>query len=252
MNPKKSVMKATGGLAGAFALAGGTSVYGAIVSVAPPGDYSVPLGTSTGPVGNPDYDATYAGDRPWDVDGNGTNDFFFRLRYPGAPAGGTGIEWQDTFNPFTGLGATNGAISYTGGFGARYGFALAAGANIGPGGAFSTGAGVILGSRYYSAGTPSFYGGFAAGPNANGAVTPGTTAFAGFRFNAPDGTHYGYIQLNLNAGTYDFVSAAYETTPGTAIAAGAQPIPEPGTLAMLAVGAVGALGAAVSRRRNKQ
>jgi hypothetical protein len=72
-------------------------------------------------------------------------------------------------------------------------------------------------------------------------------AYAGFRFAAADGTHYGWVQLSVNAGAIDFVRAAYERTPGVAITAGA--VPEPSTLAMLAVGATAALGAVIKRRR---
>ena len=84
------------------------------------------------------------------------------------------------------------------------------------------------------------------GPGTN-AVAPGTQAYAGFRFNLPDGTHYGWILLSINAGIIDFTRAAYETTPNTAIATGA--VPEPSTLAGLAVGAVALVGAVAKRRR---
>ena len=94
-----------------------------------------------------------------------------------------------------------------------------------------------------------YYGGFAAnGPN--GSVAPGTFAFAGFRFNAADGTHFGWVKLAVNAGLIDFanpIAAAYESTPGTAIAAGA--VPEPGTMSLLALGAAGVVGAVIKRRR---
>jgi hypothetical protein len=43
------------------------------------------------------------------------------------------------------------------------------------------------------------------------------------------------------------MGAAFESIAGTAITAGA--IPEPSTLAMLALGAVGVLGTAIKRRR---
>jgi hypothetical protein len=93
-----------------------------------------------------------------------------------------------------------------------------------------------LGSNYGGI----LYGGFAT------QVPPGTNAYAGFEFTASDGVHYGWLYLNVNAGVIDFTGAAYESTPGMAIAAG---VPEPGTLAMLALGAVGIVGTAIKRRR---
>jgi PEP-CTERM motif len=46
---------------------------------------------------------------------------------------------------------------------------------------------------------------------------------------------------------FQFISAAFDNTPGTPIIAGA--IPEPGTLALLAFGAAGV--AAIHRRRKQ-
>ena len=95
----------------------------------------------------------------------------------------------------------------------------------------------------------NYYGGFAAaGPN--GSVPPGTFRFAGFRFQAADGTHYGWIRLRVNAGVIDFYDAGYETTPNQFIVPILEPvIPEPGTMTLLAMGAVGVVGAVIKRRR---
>ncbi|MEP7015241.1 MAG: PEP-CTERM sorting domain-containing protein, partial [Verrucomicrobiota bacterium] len=97
---------------------------------------------------------------------------------------------------------------------------------------------------YRSGGVPTYYGGFAV------QVTPGTQAYAGFQFQAADGIHYGWVQLAVSAnGTtsiIDFTNAAYNTTPGAPINAG---VPEPGTMALLAMGATAILGAAIKRRR---
>ena len=79
-------------------------------------------------------------------------------------------------------------------------------------------------------------------------IFAGTQRYAGFRFVDNVGaTHYGWILLSVSAGSIDFVSAAYQATANTAILAGA--VPEPGTMAALALGAVSVLGAVVRRRR---
>lgn len=223
-----ALQKATTGLAGAVAIAGGTAAYGQIIVVSTPADFVVSAGTATAPSVN------------WDVNGDGINDFTFGYRYPNT-ATGSGVIWQANMNPFTGSAATNGVIGYTGPF-IRYGSALAAGFSIGTGGAFSTVTQVALGSRYLSGGVPTYYGGFAA------SIAPGTLAYAGFRFNDSGGqVHYGWILLSVGPGSIDFVSAAYQSTSNTAILAGA--VPEPGTMAALAIGAVGVVGAVVRRRR---
>ena len=224
------MQKATTGLAGAVAIAGGTSAYASIVVVATPADFVVTPGTATVSVN-------------WDVNGDGINDFTFNYRYPNTASPGPGVIWQANMNPFTGSQAANGVIGYTGPF-VRYGSALASGFSIGTGGAFSTVTQVTLGSRYLSGGVPTYYGGFA------NSVPPGTQAYAGFRFNDSGGqVHYGWILLSVRAGSIDFVSAAFESTTGTAILAGA--VPEPGTMAALALGAVGFVGAVVRRRRQQ-
>jgi hypothetical protein len=61
--------------------------------------------------------------------------------------------------------------------------------------------------------------------------------------------HYGWVRVDINnaAGTFVVRDWAYEDSPGVGIPAGA--IPEPGTLGMLAAGAVGV--AALRRRRDR-
>ena len=226
------------GLAGALAIASGTSAYGTIVLVDPPPDLTnVPGGSTTSVV--------------WDVNSDGFNDFVFTNRYPNTAPGGYGVIWQLNMNPFGSTGSTNGLISYAGAF-VRYAYALGFGATIGPGDPrFSTQTQVTLGSKYsYGNAGVNYYGGFAAnGPN--GSVAPGTFAFAGFRFQAADGTHYGWLRLRVNAGVLDFADAGYETTPNQSIVPILEPppCPEPGTMALLAFGAVGVIGMVVKRRR---
>lgn len=234
-----SILKLSTGLAGAIAIAGGTSAYGAIVNVAVPADLTNTAGSPTNTTVN------------WDVNSDGLFDFTFQNRYPNTAAGNYGVVWQLNMNPATtALATTNGVVSYSGTF-VRYASALRAGTTIGTGGPFSTATQVTLGSRYsYGPSGAYNYGGFASGPNAaTGAVAPGTQAFAGFRFNAADGTHFGWIQLSVNAGIIDFTNAAYQTTVGASIAAGATAVPEPSTMATLAIGAVGVLGTVAKRRR---
>jgi len=246
MKREKITNKATKGLAGALLLAGGTTAYGDVISIATPADFNVAPGTA----------ATNAN---WDLDGNGTVDFIFNYRFPNTAAG-NGVVWQANMNPFTGLGATNGTVGYQGVF-IRYTSPLSPGFSIGAtlansagGGAntWSTAAQAVLGSRYLSGGVPTYYSGFASGPggpSGHNAVAPGTPAFVGFRFTLNGATHFGWLQLSVGPGSIDFISAAYENTPGAAIAAGA--IPEPSSLAMLAMGAVGVAGLTVARRRRR-
>jgi hypothetical protein len=232
MKQQKNMVKATKGLAGALAIASGTAAYANPVPSVVPADFVVAPGTAT------------AGPVNWDVNSDGTPDFTFSYRFPNT-ATGSGVVWQANMNT---IAATSGVVSYLGPF-VRYAFALQSNTLINSGSAFSTTAGlqVVLGSQYRSGGVPSYYGGFAAGPNANGAVPPGTQAFVGFRFNAADGTHFGWLRLSVGPGSIDFVSAAWDNVPNQGIAAGA--IPEPGTMALLALGAAGVVGAAIKRRR---
>ncbi len=233
MNKTPRLRKAAKGLAGALAIASGTTAYGAIVFVNPPADLTNTPGSSS----------TFA---LWDVNGDGTNDFFFQNRYPNTAPGGTGVIWQLSMNPLTDAPAANGVISYPGQF-VQYAYAFQGAILVGSfDQRFSTQTQVVLGSRYsYGSAGVNYYGGFAGG-NSNGSVAPGTFAFAGFRFTAADGIHYGYIRLSVSAGMIDFDYAAYNTTPGDPITS---PIPEPGTMALLALGAVGVIGTVTRRRR---
>lgn len=240
MSKKNRVKKLGKGLAGALVIASGTSSYGNIIEIfTPPDLINVPGGANT----------TFL----WDVNGDGTNDFRFVNRYPNTAPGDYGFIWQLRMDPTS---ASNGLLSYSGQF-QRYAFGLDHYVFFGPERTgFSTQSQVVLGSRYSYGGGGSYYyfGGFAAGLGDRGngyrSVHPGQFAFVGFRFRAADGTHYGWIRLSVNAGIIDFDTAAYNTTPNGQIATyHTDPlIPEPGTLALLAVGAVGVVGAVIKRR----
>jgi len=81
----------------------------------------------------------------------------------------------------------------------------------------------------------------------------GANSFMGFRFGNSTTWNYGWIEATWNSSTNTFqlLSAAYESTPNTATAAGAAaPVPEPsaGALAALVLGGT-ALGIARRKRQ---
>ncbi len=239
MKQRTSLKNASNGLVGALAIAAGTNAYSQAVLVTPPPDSTIVPGAPNAAFN-------------WDVNSDGIMHFIFLNRYPNIdPAAGDGVIWQLRMNPFAGSASTNGLLGYGSASTFKYAFALGNGSFIGPASTgFTLTSTVILGSQYAYSGVASLYGGFAAG-GPNGSVNPGVPAFAGFRFTAADGTHYGWLQLSVNAGNIDFISAAYNATLGIGIAAGATTaVPEPSTLAMLSLGAAGVLGAVVRRRRS--
>ena len=63
----------------------------------------------------------------------------------------------------------------------------------------------------------------------------------GFKFDAADGTHYGWVRITMDASLYNSFTVnewAYNTVAGEGILAG---VPEPGSLGLLATGDVGML-----------
>ena len=91
-------------------------------------------------------------------------------------------------------------------------------------------------------------------PSVGTELTPGVETYVGVEFTLGDGTHYGWIGVvplwvsdaggsGDDALGLDAFAWGYETEAGVPIEAG---VPEPGTLALLAMGAVGVL----SRRRH--
>ena len=76
-----------------------------------------------------------------------------------------------------------------------------------------------------------------------------TNGFIGLRFFIDDQPHFGWARLSVSdvVTLHDF---AYQSTPNTAISAGdGIPVPEPGTLALLAAGATGLLAWRLVRGR---
>ena len=72
----------------------------------------------------------------------------------------------------------------------------------------------------------------------------GSPTYLGVRFNPGDGIHFGWIGVMRSLNVLDAFAWGYETTPGVPIAAG---VPEPGTLALLAIGVAGV----VTKRRRR-
>ena len=97
---------------------------------------------------------------------------------------------------------------------------------------------------------PSFFGSMAFSGNPNAEFDGLNGAFIGFSFpDAASNLLYGWIRVNVDTSTqtFEILDWAYESDPSKGIVAGT--VPEPGTLGLLAAGAVG-VGA--MRRRKKQ
>ncbi len=232
------------GFAGAVAFAGASQAYGTVVSVATPTNIvNAPLGTGVNT--KREY---------WNVDTGATTTT--------AAAGydiNFGLLNSSTYNEFfTGLAVANGAttgggsVSYLASNGTIYAYGLTAGSTVGTGGKYATfqqsaSAYTIMSLIY--AGTPYAI------------MQPGNPYYVGFKFTAADGLlHDGWVQLQSDyntttqAGSLTFLAAAYNTTPdaqGGQVIVGsfATPVPEPGTLSALALGAAVLTGVGLKRRR---
>ena len=225
------IKKASKGLLGALAIAGGSSAYGGVVVVTPPATLapaSLPQATNI--------------TQTFDLNGDAITDFTFQFRQPQVP---TGFDWQATIVPAAG-NFTFGVYGLA--IGQIYVQRYLAGEIIGdtppvgvvPAGTATTN---VFASRF--SGTD--YGQF---------LPPNSRGFVGLQITVGADTFYGYIELQTTRSSaggspgIQFFSAAYDDTSLTPIAAGA--VPEPGTLAMLAFGGATVVLAKTRRRRSKR
>lgn len=188
--------------------------------------------------------AANGSEETWDVDGDSVRDFYLRkFDNPGDYGPGSqGIQLNSLAANGEGFvnstGNPNGADIQRLNTGFVVGPTLAAGYFFGT----STTSRGMLRSTFYPA---AFFG-----PNPKG-FTSGQDGFMGFAFESGGDTHYGWATLNIDLtlpGTVTISEWAYETNPNTAIAMGA--VPEPSSLALLALGA-GGLAAWRLRKKGK-
>ena len=143
-----------------------------------------------------------------------------------------------------GAGVTSGGVAAfiaatPGGYNALYLDNLSSGANV------ST-----FASQFATQATT--YALYGAAPGPNSAFAAGAEGFVGFTFDTGGGAQYGWARITFDPGntnTFTVNEFAYTTDPDHQIAAGqTEGIPEPTSLGLLALGAVGVLA---NRRRRK-
>jgi hypothetical protein len=161
------------------------------------------------PSGGPVNISVYGGFHSFDIDGDGTRDFYLQGNYFGP------FEFGDWYRYFTGYLGLN-RIMNTGGLAA----AVPSGGMIGP----DT-------SGWLDEATLDLFA--------------GTRGYAGVVFEIPGGSpHFAYLDISVEGEDLTLYGGAYESLPNTPIQV---PVPEPASLVLLAGGAAGL--AAWRRRR---
>lgn len=198
-----------GTAAGFAGLAAGSVAYGNIVVTGVPADLA-PNGTTA-------FDTNTV---TWDVDGDAIDDLRFGFR--GVPISPGTYEWQA--NVYTMNGAS--VAGYTGLFVTYYGSNLGAGVSVAGSGLVGAGFAynIAMGSDYAS----TAYGGF-------GGVGTTQNGYIGFQLG---NGNYGWVEVNVGPGGYEFIGAAYDDM-GNDILTGQ--IPAPASVAAMAMGAAGLL-----------
>ena len=149
------------------------------------------------------------------------------------------MDYFGDFYPSFSYGHTytsgDGAEIFNSGFNNRYASPLDAGTLIGPDlqdGAFSQN------STFEFSFTSCDYYGYDCFDGTRGLLPSGVDTYLGVRLNIDGDTHYGWIGVNRRGVDLDVFAWGYETEANVAIQAG---VPTPGPLAVLALGAAGAL-----------
>lgn len=217
------------GLVGAAALAGASQSYGAIVTVTPPA--SIP-GSATNSGARIYYDVDTGTTSITQTSGS---DLEFLYENTVLSGGGSLFETD-----IKGLNGGSAAAYLFSSANIAYAYNIPFGAKIGTGGNYAFG----QSTKYLTFMTLNYHG-----DTYNSQLPENGNYFVGFQFKASDGLlHDGWVELDsetytdaANPGGLLFLGLAYNTTPdsqgGTILAGQTAAVPEPGTLAALALGA---------------